>query len=254
LRVSPHDWCGDAFVNSRRRVNSTVVLQTFFIRCKCVTTLMLTVVCLTWAVVVQTATQPGSQTPPEVSLTYGLVVDNSGSLRSQIDYVLAVGKAIVNNNKRDDTTFLVRFVNSDKIQRVKDFTKDKTSLTKAIDEFAVEGGLSAINDAVYDSAQYLADKSKDTNRHALILITDGYDRNSYFRTDKVISYLKDKNIRLYVIAFTGMVKRDSQESYDRARLYLETLAKESRGRAYFPNNRSELETNTRELIGIMRQP
>jgi Ca-activated chloride channel homolog len=199
----------------------------------------------------QTLPQQSSQVP----ISYGLLIDTSGSLRGRMDYVIAVGKAIVNSNKNDDETFLVRFVDSDKIQKVQDFTKDKTKLSNLMDEFYVEGGLSAITDAVYYSAQYLADKSKDTNRrHALVLITDGYDRNSYYRPEKLLTLLKEKNIRVYVIGFTALVKKDSPKAYDKAVLYLETLAQETGGRAYFPKNKSELENNTIELFDVMREP
>ncbi len=44
------------------------------------------------------------------TLVYGLVVDNSSSLREQIPEVVEVGHLIVSSNRPGDKTFLVRFV------------------------------------------------------------------------------------------------------------------------------------------------
>src|SRR5215210_1800570 len=49
-------------------------------------------------------------------VSYGLVVDNSGSLRSQIGRVAAAAKYLVGQNGPDDEAFVVRFVSSDNIQ------------------------------------------------------------------------------------------------------------------------------------------
>ncbi|MDQ3746495.1 MAG: hypothetical protein M3444_19145, partial [Acidobacteriota bacterium] len=69
-----------------------------------------------------------SFTQEEVPITYGLVVDNSGSLRNQINQVIEAAKTIVNSNKPGDETFVVRFISSDEIKIMQDYTADKQSL------------------------------------------------------------------------------------------------------------------------------
>src|SRR5918911_1018838 len=44
-------------------------------------------------------------TTEEVPVSYGLAIDTSGSLRSQIDKVIEAGKIIINSNKEGDETF-----------------------------------------------------------------------------------------------------------------------------------------------------
>ena len=51
----------------------------------------------------------------EVPISYGLAVDTSGSLRSQLLSVIDAAKTIINSNRSGDETFLVRFISSDKI-------------------------------------------------------------------------------------------------------------------------------------------
>ncbi|HEX7296032.1 MAG TPA: VWA domain-containing protein, partial [Pyrinomonadaceae bacterium] len=88
----------------------------------------------------------------EVPISYGLAVDTSGSLRTQLTSVIDAGKTIVNANKPGDETFLVRFISSDKIETVQDFTANKDALIDGLDSLYVEGGQTAVVDAVYLSA------------------------------------------------------------------------------------------------------
>ena len=46
----------------------------------------------------------------EVPISYGLAVDTSGSLRSQLQGVIDAGKTIINSNKPGDETFLVSVI------------------------------------------------------------------------------------------------------------------------------------------------
>ncbi|MGZ8224551.1 MAG: hypothetical protein ACXW0H_06100, partial [Methylobacter sp.] len=67
----------------------------------------------------------GSFSKGEVPTNYSLVIDNSGSLRFQLDKVIEAGKIIVGTNRPDDQTSVVRFVSSEKIEIVQDFTPNK---------------------------------------------------------------------------------------------------------------------------------
>ena len=51
----------------------------------------------------------------EVPISYGLAVDTSGSLRPQLQQVIDAAKTVINSNKPGDETFLVRFIDSEKI-------------------------------------------------------------------------------------------------------------------------------------------
>ena len=62
----------------------------------------------------------------EVPTNYSLVIDNSGSLRFQLEKVIEAGKIIIGTNRADDETSIIRFVSSDKINIEQDFTSNKT--------------------------------------------------------------------------------------------------------------------------------
>src|SRR5262249_6255350 len=133
----------------------------------------------------------------EVPISYGLAVDTSGSLRSQLQSVIDAGKTIINSNKSGDETFLVRFISSDKIETVQDFTPSKDLLMDGLESLYVEGGQTAIIDAVYLTAEHVAEYKKgnqdDRRRRALIVITDGEDRDSFYKQDQLFSRLREED-------------------------------------------------------------
>src|SRR5688500_8459013 len=96
----------------------------------------------------------------EVPVTYGLAIDTSGSLRSQLAQVVEAWTSIITSNKRGDETFLVRFISSDKSEQVLDFTSNTEDLIDSLDTFYTEGGQTAIVDAVFVSAEHVAQYKK----------------------------------------------------------------------------------------------
>jgi Ca-activated chloride channel family protein len=187
----------------------------------------------------------------EIPLSYGLVIDASASMHSQINQVLEAAGRIVLSNRPSDETFIVRFVSSDKINVEQEPTSDKTALFKAIDGFYIEGGASAVLDAIYLSAEKLAEQ-KDTGqlrRRILILVTDGEDRASFYKQDKVFQLLLANNIQVFTVAFTKDLPGDSR---DKAMKLLKRLALDTGGRTYFPISKTDVERIAGEIINDIR--
>ncbi len=84
-----------------------------------------------------------------VPLSYGLVIDNSASMRRLLDPVIQTAVKIVDSNQPEDETFLVRFISSDNIDTVVDFTSSKFLLQERLNDLYVEGGQTAVMDAVF---------------------------------------------------------------------------------------------------------
>lgn len=200
-------------------------------------------------------------TREEVPIQYGLVIDNSGSLRSQIDQVINAGKTIINSNKTGDETFVVRFVDSTKIELKQDFTADQNMLTDALDDMYVEGGATAVIDAVYLSAERAAEYKKgndlnDRRRRALILVTDGEDRNSQYKQDQLFARLREEDVQIFVIGFVNELESERgfirKSKRDKAVELLDRLAKETGGRAFYPTSLKELPDIAKEITRDMR--
>jgi Ca-activated chloride channel family protein len=185
-------------------------------------------------------------------ITYGLVIDCSGSLRTQLDKVVRAGVNIVQSNKAEDEAFLVRFISSDKIETIQDITNDKRRLLSGLDDLYVEGGLTAVVDAVYLAAERLVKqraKEKALRRYALVLISDGDDRGSYYKKEQLFSLLGSADIQIYVIGLKGEMKDKAKEP---AKELLTSLATTTGGRVFFPNSNDDLTGIASEIINDLR--
>ncbi len=199
-------------------------------------------------------------TREEVPISYGLAVDTSGSLRSQLQSVVDAGKTIVNSNKSGDETFLVRFISSDKIETVQDFTANKESLMDGLDSLYVEGGQTAITDAVYLSAEHVSEYKKgdesDRRRRALIVITDGEDRSSFYRQEQLFARLREDDVQIFVIGFVNELDKEGnlirKSPRDKAVSFINKLATETGGRAFFPGSLADLPGIANEIVRDLR--
>jgi Ca-activated chloride channel family protein len=174
-------------------------------------------------------------------------------MRSQLDAVLDAGRLIVNGNKPVDETFLVRFVTSDKIQMLTDFTSNKMALFGSLDSMFVEGGQTAVIDAVLLSLEYAAKNRKgmDGNRRlALIIVTDGEDRGSRLKRSELTERLRKEDIQIFAIGLTRQI--EDKRSREKATDLLKSLAQETGGRAFFPNSAGELRGIAEEITRDLR--
>ncbi|MCU1290285.1 MAG: Mg-chelatase subunit ChlD [Acidobacteria bacterium] len=196
----------------------------------------------------------------EVPTNYSLVIDNSGSLRMQLEKVIEAGKIIVNTNRADDETSVIRFISSDKIEIVQDFTPNKTDIIDALDNLYTEGGQTAIIDAVYLAAEkvteYEKSRSDDRKRRALILVSDGEDRDSFYKEPQLFELLRESDVQIYTIGFVGELSKEggfiSKSPQSKAKALLERLATETGGKSYFPNSINELTTIAQDIASELR--
>ncbi len=187
----------------------------------------------------------------DIPVSYGLLIDSSGSLRTQFKGIIEAAKAIVNSNNSADETFVVRFIGTDIIELVQDLTADKKKLFDALDILKVAGGQTAVIDAIYISADHIANHRPEVDatprRHALVVVTDGEERGSKrYSEDELIKLLRKINVQVFVIGLTseldkegGLIRRSPRE---RAVTLIEKLGKEAGGVGFFPKSASELQT------------
>lgn len=197
----------------------------------------------------------------EVPTNYAVVIDNSGSLRTQIQEVIDASKVLVGTNRAGDETSVIRFVSSEKIEIVQDFTANMTDLTESLDNLYIEGGRTAIIDAVFLAVQRVSDYEKgkdgdDRKRRALILVSDGEDVNSFYSQKQLLDLLKETDVQIYAVGFVkdlddkgGFISKSAQS---KARTFLQTMAEQTGGKAYFPNAASEMTQIARDIASEMR--
>jgi Ca-activated chloride channel family protein len=197
----------------------------------------------------------------EVPTNYTMVVDNSGSMRQQLEKVIEAGKILVRENKPTDQTSVIRFVGNDKITIDQDFTSNKNDLDEALDNMFIEGGQTAVRDAVYLAAQRVqeyekSNKNEDRKRRAIILVSDGEDRNSYYSEAQLFEMLRESSVQIYVVGFVDDLDSDAgfirKSPKEKSKAFLQRLADETGGRAYFPGSISDLPNIARSISSELR--
>lgn len=205
----------------------------------------------------QTQPPTSQRNDEETPVSYALVVDNSASLRSQLPTVISAGKIIVNRKRPTDETALVRFVDHNRIRTLQDFTQDKAAVNDALDSMYVELGGTAILDAVDYAAQHLARRhpGEGTKHHsALILLTDGDERDSFYKLKTLLQRLRRSKVPIYVIGFTEGLESQGKATKLRSMRLLETLARESGGHAYYPESLSDVERIADAISKELHEP
>ena len=191
------------------------------------------------------AQEPVPTNAAKAAISYGLVVDNSGSFRPLIDRVIAIVSDVVEANQPDDETFLVTFVDTPKIVLRQEFTVRKSDLHDAAENMFIEGGQTAILDAVKMAADYLAANARTEpgRLRALVLVTDGEDRASGSKIEDVLKLLKEQNIRIFVVALAD--GKITGKLIDR-------LTKETGGKKVTPRTKAEMTAAAQEIARAIR--
>jgi len=125
---------------------------------------------------------------------------------------------------------------------VQDFTTDRRELEDAVGDLYTSGG-TALLDAIVATADYAHEKGK-RRRKALVVVTDGLDRNSAFKEKEVIEAIKEDEVQVYLVGFINDEAEEKnfygKSSAKKAKDLLIRIADDSGGRAYFPKDISEI--------------
>lgn len=178
-------------------------------------------------------------------IRYGIVVDNSGSLRMQLENIIDTVKAIVDENHADDETFLVRFIDSTKVVLIQELTSEKQQIYDAAEGMYIEGGKTAILDALSFSAKYLVENNVaggDT-RNVMILISDGDDSQNTIKIEQLLAQLKTSKISVFAVGIAD-AKIDTK--------LMDTITKQTGGKIFLPKGLAERRAAAKELAIIIR--
>jgi VWFA-related protein len=199
----------------------------------------------------------------EKPVSYGLLIDNSGSVRPLLDVLARAAGTLVASNRPNDEAFLMRFVDAKHAEILEDFTQSQQSLTDALSAMYVEGGQTAVIDAVYAAAKHVAERNADrSHRGALVLVTDGEDRGSSHSLEELSELLRREGVQVFVIGLTVLLDDTSgfihKSSRERAAALLDSIAAASGGRAFFPKfgkkGADDLNEAAREIATDLQSP
>jgi Ca-activated chloride channel family protein len=96
----------------------------------------------------------------------------------------------------------------------------------------------------------------DRKRRAMVLVSDGEDVSSYYSQQQLFDLLRETDVQIYVVGFVKDLSADkgfiTKSKQGKAKSFLEKLATETGGKAYFPNSVSELGGIAREIASELR--
>ena len=186
------------------------------------------------------------QTDSPVSI--GLLVDNSGSMRSKRAAVTEAALDLVKASNPEDQTFVVNF--SDQAYLDQDFTADLGRLRSSLSHPSMMGG-TAIYDTVITASKKL-EQSAERPRKVLVIITDGQDNASRSSLNDAIHQVQ--NLQGPVIYSVGLLfEAESGDSVRRARHDLQALSNETGGIAFFPGSTGDIDAVAAEVARAIRK-
>src|SRR5215213_1438452 len=202
----------------------------------------------------------------EAPLSIGIVYDIHSSTPERTDAALRALKQFTGTLRREDDFFLTVFNQRGSV--VVDFIPTAEQVFNHL-TYAEPKGPSALYDAIYQAAEKVS--AARWRKKALLIISDGYDRNSGHSDREVRSRVRELNIQVYGIGiadprddpFAGRGRWVSEDitrqsgrhtflaNADAAfgRAVLEEMSRTSGGAAYFSDNRD----GEHELAGLGAQ-
>jgi VWFA-related protein len=182
-----------------------------------------------------------------------IALDMSGSFKKLTGVSAEVARVLIETKRLQDEFAIVTFVSSDKIETLTKFTTSSADLLNSLKLLRIEGGQSAVIDAVYLVAQAAAKRAENQDvRSVVVLLTDGEDRDSYYKEEQLVKLLRGQDVQFFILGFLkeldkeGGLKKLSPR--DKAERLLLNLAKESGGRVFFVDKDPGLVEAAKQII------
>ncbi len=187
-------------------------------------------------------------THSDTPVSIGLLVDNSGSMRSKRSAVNAAALDLVKLSNPQDEAFVVNF--SDEAFIDQDFTSNLAKLQEGLAHFDSKGG-TALYDAAVASADELSKGAKKP-KQVILIITDGEDNASGLTLEQTIRRVQD--LQGPIVYCIGLLFGDEGGGHEarQAKRALQLLAQETGGIAYFPKSLNDVDGIAQQVARDIR--
>ena len=181
----------------------------------------------------------------DVPISLGLVIDDSASMKEKRDRVNSAALSMVRASNPQDEIFILNF-NEDS-QITQDFTSDIHRLEQSL-HTSHPMGQTAMRDALVVGLDHLRAHAKN-DKKVLVVVTDGEDNSSIEPQARLVDAAQHMDTIIYAI---GLLGSEEPAAAQRARAHLEELTRATGGRAWFPNDISEIQRITPEIAHEIR--
>jgi Ca-activated chloride channel family protein len=188
----------------------------------------------------------------QVPVSMVFTIDTSGSMKDKLDTVIKASSNLIKESEAGDEMAVIEFKLQPEL--LEEFTNNTTDVIDALQSL-VASGQTAMLDALYLASDYASKESRN-RRKAVILVTDGLDKDSIYKFNEVVEHLRETDVQIYLIGFTNDLDRDSaifkKSPRDKAETLLSKLADETGGKSFFPRELSEVHSIAQAISSDLR--
>ena len=186
----------------------------------------------------------------DVPVSFGLVIDNSGSMRDKRPQVNAAAITFVKTSNSQDEGFVVNFNDDYYLDTEHDFTSDLTELKTALERIDARGS-TALYDAVIGSLDHLKKGTRD--KKVILVVTDGEDNASRHSLENAVEQAQRNDAVIYAVGVFGDDDlKHNRRAMKKARTALSQLANATGGLAFFPEDAKDTETICAQIAHDIR--
>lgn len=199
--------------------------------------------------------QVGFFSAEESPVSWGLVLDRSGSMMEMMSDVYDAALHVIDEGTSRDETFIVTF--NRKPELISDFMSDRHRLENSILGLRAEG-----ETALFDAVDFALDQMKHAKnrKKVLVVVTDGEDNASRLKFRELIERAEEEEVVIYTVGMfgemgdsSGVLARLLGGSGGDGRTELKKLAEVTGGVSHFPKNVDQCKSVMREIAREVSQ-
>jgi Ca-activated chloride channel homolog len=186
----------------------------------------------------------------DVPVSFGLIIDNSGSMRDKRPQVNAAAITFVKTSNPQDEGFVVNFNDDYYLDTEHDFTNDLDELKTALERIDARGS-TALYDAVIGSLDHLKKGTRD--KKVLLVVTDGEDNASRHSLETTVEQAQRSDAVIYAVGvFSDDDIKHNRRAMKKAHTALLQLATATGGLAFFPETAGDTEAICTQIAHDIR--
>ena len=190
----------------------------------------------------------------EASVSWGLILDRSGSMMGMMRDVYRAALHIVDEGTEQDEVLIATF--NDRVELITDFLSDRHRLENSLLGLRADG-----TTALWDAVAFGVDRVKrgKHRKKVLVVVTDGQDNASALKFRELIERVEEDEVLIYPVGMfesggevmRDLIKMGLEDAYPQ--LELEKLAEATGTQAHFPNNIDECKRAMKEIAREVSQ-
>jgi Ca-activated chloride channel family protein len=174
-------------------------------------------------------------------IALALLLDTSASMDTKLPTAQEAAVGFARRLRSHDLAEVIDFDN--RVTVLQNFTGSPQELETAIRRTSA-GGSTSLYNAVYialkDLKKVVAKNSDEIRRQAIVLLSDGEDTSSLLPFEEVLDLAKRSETAIYTIGLRDNESSNGSKLFKEAEFVLRQLSQQTGGRAFFPNQLSDL--------------